>query len=185
MHEPSWRFRAIIHAGFVNVTPLMAWQWIVPWRSQWLQIFFFTRIVPLTWPFGSWMPAGMIFCILQAALRSKHYTEVTFHCETAREFATCCYGKPSTWAQNLIRNPVFWRTQWHHDLFTSVCTKTKYLVIALAALESVIAEQGRSGGKKFPTFVTTSRKIVWNILGILGRKNDIACLICLVRSSCC
>lgn len=42
--------------------------------------------------FGSWMPAGMIFCILQAALRSKHYTEVTFHCETARNLLHVATG---------------------------------------------------------------------------------------------
>ena len=80
--------------------------------------------------------------------------------------------------------PRFWRTQWHHDLFTSVCTKTKYLVIALAALESVIAEQGRSGGKKFPTFVQLAEKS-FEISRYSRKKNDIACLICLVRSSCC
>lgn len=69
--------------------------------------------------------------------------------------------------------PRFWRTQWHHDLFTSVCTKTKYLVIALAALESVIAEQGRAGGKKFPTFVQLAEKsfeISRIFMDILGRK---------------
>lgn len=33
-----------------------------------------------------------------------------------------------------------------------VCTKTEYMVIALAAVESAVAEAGRSGDSKFATF---------------------------------
>lgn len=76
-------------------------------------------------------------------------TEVVFHCERARKLLR----EAESMSREAASEPRFWRTQWHHDLFSRACTKTEYLVIAMAALESVIAEHGRSGGKKFPTFV--------------------------------
>ncbi|CAE7477131.1 unnamed protein product, partial [Symbiodinium pilosum] len=38
--------------------------------------------------------------------------------------------------------PRFWRTIWHHELFTGVCRATDALIVATAALESAIAEHG-------------------------------------------
>lgn len=49
--------------------------------------------------------------------------------------------------------PRFWRIRWHYDLFLSVCNEMENVVITLATLESAIAENGRSGDEKFPTFV--------------------------------
>ena len=40
------------------------------------------------------------------------------------------------------------------------CRETEYLVIAVAALESAIAEHGRHADKKFPTFVKLSHVAV-------------------------
>ena len=162
MHEPSWRFRAIIHAGFVNVTPLMAWQWIVPWRSQWLQIFFFTRIVPLTWPFGSWMPAGMIFCILQAALRSKHYTEVTFHCETARNLLHVATGN------RVHEHKIWFGTPFlAHSVaprFVHKCVHENQIPChCLGGTGISHRRAGQVRREEIPYLCTTSRKIVWNI----------------------
>eukprot|EP00438_Fugacium_kawagutii_P034887 Skav224133 [mRNA] locus=scaffold462:54062:63863:- [translate_table: standard] len=51
--------------------------------------------------------------------------------------------------------PRFWRIRWHHDLFTNVPWQFRGR-ITLATLESAIAENGRSGDSKFPTFVKLS-----------------------------
>ena len=83
------------------------------------------------------------------SLLQPHNTEVVFHCKAALKLLR----EAEDMSREADLEPRFWRTQWHHDLFASACTKTEYLVIAMAALESVIAEHGRSGGKKFPTFV--------------------------------
>ena len=48
----------------------------------------------------------------------------------------------------------FYGLPWPIALLSSkqVCTKTEYMVIALAAVESAVAEAGRSGDAKFATF---------------------------------
>lgn len=82
-------------------------------------------------------------------LLDPNCSEVQFHSQTARKLLL----QAQHMGDEADLEPRFWRTRWHHNLFMRALTKTEYMAIALAALESAVAEHGRAGEKKFPTFV--------------------------------
>lgn len=185
MHEPSWGFRAIIHAGFVNVTPLMAWLDNELCRDDHNDHRFSFSLASCLWLGLSEAGCllGWSFCILQAALRSKHYTEVIFHCETARNLLHVATGSReymSTKDHKSWFGTPFFGALSGTTICSQVCAR-KPNTLSLPWRHWNQSEQGRSGGKKFPTFVQLAEKS----FEISSKKNDIACLICLVRSSCC
>ena len=114
-----------------------------------------------------------IFQSYKAILDTKT-TQVIFHRSNARKLLL----QARAMNQEASLEPRFWRIPWQHDLFASVCNTTENIVIALATLESAIAEHGRSGNRKFKTFVQLSEKATsTDNYGMFGDETSVILLI--------
>ncbi|CAJ1459819.1 unnamed protein product [Effrenium voratum] len=95
---------------------------------------------------------------------------VAFHSATARQLLL----QAEQMSSEADLEPRFWRTAWHSDLFARICRETEYLVIAVAALESAIAEHGRHADKKFPTFVKLSHvAVTGEVFNMFGTEDSV------------
>lgn len=124
--------------------------------------------------FGSWMPAGMKFCILQAALRSKT-TEAIFHCEAARKLLR----EADDMSREADSEPGFWPRFVHKGVHEN---RIRH---CLGSTGISHCRAGQIRREEIPYLCTSSRRIGNRLKYLVTKTIPIACLVTKSRSSCC